>query len=261
MVHVLKAFNSHLQGGIPKTVRGMRRQVKAALTMIHNLSTKDDKLLGVFRIEITVKAPTLKIAKRLVDQTSFLDPDYWLGIGDGPHAPELLKARFITKKGLLDNANWIYHQADQLGKFAGNNNGRPSGLQVKALTDLMNGLAWNLGLRQPSKSMDPNAWWYEGDHENTAEIYQSLANNFHSDEEIGRFFTFARNAAGHVPCKDFPDDPTHRYQVNNRSPYRIRCCMPGCLNRLARTSAVHWIAMLVEQGVIDGESLAAEMRS
>ena len=261
MVHVLKSFNSHLQGGIPRTVHGMRRQVNAALTMIHNLSTKDDKSLGGFRIEVTVKAPSLKVAKRLVDQTSFLDPNYWLGIGDGPHAPELLNARFITKKGLLDNANWIYHQADQLGKFEGDNNKRPSGLQVKALTDLMNGLGWNAGLRKPSKSMDPDAWWYKEDHENTPEIYQSLANNFHSDEEIGRLFNYARNTAGHVPCKDFPNDPTHRYQVNNRSPYRIRCCMPGCFHRLARTGIVHWIATLVEQEVIDGESLAAEMRS
>jgi hypothetical protein len=260
MVHVLKSFNSHLQGGIPRTIHGMRRQVKAALTMIHNLSSKDDKWLGGFRIEVTVKAPTLKVAKRSVDQTSLQDLNYWLGIGDGPHAPELLKARFTTKRGLLENANWIYHQADQLGKFAGDDNGRPSGLQVRALTDFMNGLGWNAGLRKSCKSMNPNAWWYEEDHERNR-IYQSSANNFHGNEEIGRLFNFARNAADHVPCKDFADNPTHRYRVNNRSPYRIRCCMPGCFSRLARTNVVKWIATLVEQVVIDGESLAAEMRS
>jgi len=94
----------------------MRRQVIAALNMIHNLSTKNDQSLGGFRIEVTVKAPTIKEAKKMVDKTSLLDPNYWLGIGDGPHAPELLKARLITKKGLLDNANWVYHQANQLGK-------------------------------------------------------------------------------------------------------------------------------------------------
>jgi len=86
--------------------------------------------------EVTVKAPTLQAAVRIVDKTNFLDPNYWLGLGDGPHCPHRLKARLITKKGLLDNANWVYHQANQLGKFDGDNNRHPTGLQIKALTDV-----------------------------------------------------------------------------------------------------------------------------
>jgi len=261
MVHVLKSFNSHLQGGIPKTRSGTRRQVNAALTMIHNLTTKDDMSLGGFRIEVTVKAPTLKAAKSIVEQTRFLHPEYWLGIGDGPHAPELLKVRLITKKGLLDNANWVYHQADQLGQFEGDSNQRPSGIQVKALTDVMNGLGWNSGLRKPSKSLDPNAWWFDDDHTNLPEIFQSLANDFHTDEQIGRLFKMARDAAGQIPCKKYPNNIDHRYQVNNQSPFRVRCCMPGCYHRLARSAILHWIATLVEMEEIDGESLAAEMRT
>ena len=260
IVHVLKSFNSSLQGGIPRTTNGMRRQVRAALTMIHNLTTENDLSLGGFRIEVMVKAPTLKAAKKIVDQTTFLNPEYWLGVGDGPHAPELLKARLVTKKGLLDNANWVYHQADQLGEFEGDSNRRPSGIQVKALTDVMNGLGWNAGIRKPSKSLDPNAWWYDNDHTNLPEIFQSLANDFHTNEQIGQLFNMARDATGQIPCKDFPDNPDHRYQVNDQSPYWIRCCMPECYHRLSRTAIVHWIATLVEDEVIDGESLAAEMR-
>lgn len=159
----------------------------------------------------------------------------------------------MTKKGLLDNANWVYHQADQLGKFEGDNNRRPSGIQVKALTDVMNGLGWNAGIRKPSKSLDPNGWWCDNDHTNLPEIFQSLANNFHTDQQIGQLFNVARDAAGQIPCKDFPDNPFYRYQVNNQSPYRVRCCMPGCYHRLSRTAIVHWIATLVEDEVIDGE--------
>ena len=58
--HVLKSFNIHVQGGIPKTIHEVRRQVTAALNKIHNLSTENDQSLGGFRIEVTVKAPTLK---------------------------------------------------------------------------------------------------------------------------------------------------------------------------------------------------------
>jgi len=100
IVHVLKSLS-----GIPKTIHGMRRQVIAAFNMIHKLSTKNDQSLGGFRIEVTDKVPTLKAAKKIVDKTSLLDPNYWLGIGNGPPAPKLLKASLITKKGLLDNAN------------------------------------------------------------------------------------------------------------------------------------------------------------
>jgi len=125
----------------------------------------------------------------------------------------------------------------------------------------MNGLGWNAGLWKPSHSLDPDAWWYEDNHENLPEIFQSLADNFHTDAQIRRLFNFARSAAGHVPCMNFPKDSTHRYQVNNQSPFRIRCCMPGCYHRLARTSIVHWIATLVELEMIDGECLAAEMGS
>jgi hypothetical protein len=261
MVHVLKSFNSHLQSGIPKTTHGVRRQVNAALTMIHNITSKDDKSLGGFRIEVTVKAPTLKAAVCLVNQTSFLDPNYWLGHGDGPHAPKLLTARLISKKGFIENANWVYHQANQLGKFEGDNNRRPTSLQVRALTDVMNGLGWNSGLRTPSKSLDPDAWWYDDNHTALPEIFQSLADSFHTDEQIEQLFTMARDAAGQIPCKAHPTNTNHRYQVNNRSPYRIRCCMPGCYHRLARSAIVHWIATLVEDEVIDGQSLAQEMRS
>jgi len=48
--------------------------------MIHNLTTKNDMSLGGLRIEVTVKAPTLKAAKKIVDQTTFLNPEYWLGV-------------------------------------------------------------------------------------------------------------------------------------------------------------------------------------
>lgn len=43
LVHVIKSFNSHLQGSIPQTVSGVRNQVQAGLSMIHNLSSKKGK--------------------------------------------------------------------------------------------------------------------------------------------------------------------------------------------------------------------------
>ena len=59
-------------------------------------------------------------------------------------------------------------------------------------------------------------------------LAKAIGNDFHTNEQIGQLFNMARDAAGQIPCKDFPDNPDHQYQVNNQSPYWIRCCMPGC---------------------------------
>jgi len=67
----------------------MKRQVNAALSVLLDITTKENKSLGGFRIEVTVKAPTLQAAVRIVNNTNFLDPNYWLGLGDGPHTARI----------------------------------------------------------------------------------------------------------------------------------------------------------------------------
>jgi hypothetical protein len=51
LVHVIKSFNSRLQGSVPKTLQGIRNQVAGALRMIHSLVTKNPTALGGFRID------------------------------------------------------------------------------------------------------------------------------------------------------------------------------------------------------------------
>jgi hypothetical protein len=115
--------------------------------------------LGGFRIEVTVKAPSLHEASRAVRRTGFLDPQYWLGLGDGPHAQHLISAKLVEREAFLENANWVYQQA-VLGKvFQGQAGDGPTKQQLQALTDILNALGWNGGLRSPTKSLAPSAWW------------------------------------------------------------------------------------------------------
>jgi len=74
MVHLIKSFNSRLQGTIPRTLKGVKDQVAAGVRMIHSLTGKDKLAIGGFRIEVTVKAQTLKEATKLVRATHFLEP-------------------------------------------------------------------------------------------------------------------------------------------------------------------------------------------
>jgi hypothetical protein len=115
--------------------------------------------LGGFRIEVTVKAPSLREATRAVRRTGFLDPEYWLGLGDGPHSRLPISAKLVERKAFLENANWVYQQAVVGNVFRGQAGDKPSKQQVQALTDILNALGWNGGIRSPTKSLSAHAWW------------------------------------------------------------------------------------------------------
>lgn len=253
LVHVIKSFNSRLQASIPKTLQGIRNQVAGSLRMIHSLSSKDDTALGGFRIEVTVKAKSLREAHRLVTATGFLNPHYWLGIGDGPHAREGLMAKLVTREGLLANANWVYEQALRAKMFTGAAADRPTKMQIQALVDILNGLGWNGGIRRPTKSWDPEAWWHSTQSTTQSNIFHSLGERCQTDKEIKELFEQARGGSHPytLPCKAQPGNPNHRYQIHNQAPFRVRCSDPDCQHKLQRTALVHWIAELVQEGVID----------
>jgi predicted component of type VI protein secretion system len=257
IVHVIKSFNSRLQGSVPNSLQGVRNQVAAGLRMIHNLTGKDAMALGGFRIEVTVKAPSLRQAHRLVKATNFLNPSYWLGAAEGPHAALLLTANLVTREGFLANANWVYQQAAQANIFQGRAADAPSKAQIQALIDILNGLGWNGGIRSPTKSLDPNAWWHCTPSTDRSAIFQELSKRYQSDEEFRDLYEQARGSSHPytLPCKAQPGNPDHRYQVHHRAPFRVRCSQRQCQHKLQRTALVHWIAELIQGRVIDGTAL------
>lgn len=257
LVHVIKSFNSRLQGSVPRTLQGVRNQVGSASRMVHSLISKNPTALGGFRIEVTVRAKSLRDAHRLVSATNFLKPEYWLKTGDGPHAPHGLTAQLVSKDGLLANANWVHNQAAQANMFVGAASDRPSKQQVQAIIDILNALGWNAGIRRPSKSLDPDAWWHSTPSSDRAAIYQELLERHQTDQQIRTLFDKAREAGPHygLPCKSEPGNPDHRYQVHNKSPFRVRCANLDCGSKLQRTALVHWIAELVQGAVLSADVL------
>lgn len=157
LVYVIKSFDSHLQGSVPKTLSGARYQVQAALRMVHSLMGKDATSLGGFRIEVTVKAATLKEAIERADRAGLLGPEYWLPSYEGDRKPYKLSIRLVPKDALLANANWVFQQAQEARLFNGSNNDKPTKIQLQALTDIMHALGWNSGLRRLTKSLNKTA--------------------------------------------------------------------------------------------------------
>jgi len=220
MIHVIKSFNRRRQGSIPKTLQNIRNQLAAALRMIHNLASKDDHGVGGFRIEVTVKAKSLQEAHQLVNDTGFLDPSSWLKAGNGHVAWRGLTAKLVTREGLLANAKWVYDQAAQSDIFTGAAADKPSNQQIQAIVDMLNALGWNAGIRRPTKSLDPNAWWNATLSTDRANIFRQLIANYQSDDQIRELFQRAKENAkfNALPCKEEPGNQDHRYQIHKSFP-------------------------------------------
>jgi hypothetical protein len=263
VVHSMKSFKSRLQATVPRTLFGVHNQVSAVANMINSLSGKEASAIGGFRIEVSVKARTLEEAVERVLGTPFMTPGYWLGIGDGPFAPMLLSARLISKRNLLDNANWVFQKAADIGILDGGSNNRPTQVQIQVLTDILNAVGWNGGIRRPTKSLHPRAWWNTVDAppSTTAVLLHQLNEMCQSDADFKRLYLKARAQKGCIPCKTEPDNPQHRYQSNNPSPFRVRCGARGCNNKLQRSSLIMWIITLVEEEFLDGDALMEEMEN
>lgn len=259
IVHVIKSFNSSLQSNIPRTLSGVKNQVAAATRMLHNLAGKDESSLGGFRIEVTVKARSLREATARINRTNFLEPSYWLGRGPGPHARKTISARLLPRQAFLDNALWVQQQATDLKIFLGDNNARPSSQQLRVLTDILNAVGWNNGLRSPSKSLEAKAWWNQDSSRTDTTLYQSLSEICQTDRDIKDLFNTARSMVDAIPCQRHPKNIRHRYQINNQAPFRLRCCFADCYHKLQRTAVIQWIAVLASEEVLDGKALLAEM--
>jgi hypothetical protein len=190
---------------------------------------------------VSVKAVSLAEAVRNVQLTPFLNPEYYLRLGLGPISPILLSARLVTRDDLFANAYWVHRKVADQNILDGDSDVKATARQIKILTDVFNSLGWNGGLRKPSKSLDPGAWWNEwnGPALSTLDLSSRLSELCQTDAKPKAVFTTARQLAGVIPCQKQSIDCRHRYQVNNSSPFRVRCGATGCNDRLRRVGLIH----------------------
>ena len=228
--------------------------------MIHSLTGKDGMGLGGFRIEVTVRAVSLREATKVVKRTGFLNPEYWLGLGDGPHAP----TPHQRQGGRAGRPSWrtptgCFNKPNLGQSLPWSGGHKPSKQHIQALTDILNALGWNGG---PAHSDKVTASQRLVEHGGTCcpDSLRHAGEIYQTDDQIRALFELARanSCRDGLPCKSQPNDPSHRYQVNNGRPFRIRCCMHGCYHRLQRAAIIHWIAELVNHGVIDGANLGLD---
>jgi hypothetical protein len=151
---------------------------------------------------VSVKAISLAEAVRKVQLTPFLNPEYYLALGQGSVSPILMSASLVTRDDLFANAHWIHQKVADQKLSDGDSNVKPTARQINILTDVFNSLGWNGGLRKPRKSLDPGAWWNEwnGPAPSTLELSSRLSELCQTDAQLKLLFTTARQLAGVIPC-------------------------------------------------------------
>jgi len=256
LVHLIKSFNSQMGHAIPKTLFGLRNQGKQALEMIASLRAADPKEITGFRIEVTVQAPTLSLAVKIVEATPFFNLQFWLD--PQSHVPELqhlrLIAKICTEDSLIRNASAMHALATTQGILSGDNRTKPSSRAVQGLTDVLAALGWCSGLRRPTQSSDPKAWWVSQPGQTTQiGVLEKLSNKFKTVAQQLEFIKLFRTKSrfGYIPCQQAPADSTHRYQLCDNKNLRVRCGKKECKHQLKAGELMKWLAQLTTDGHFD----------
>lgn len=265
LVHVIKSFNSRLQGEKLSSIRTVRRRTRACVQMVKHLSDIPDKDFGGFRIEVSVQAPTLSIARTWVERTPFLDIKFWTCPMPSWAEGHQMDTLVCTKKDILQNANWTIQKATSLKILEGRDSNVATRLQKRVVADILCSLGWNAGRQRTTMSLDKKAWW-TGHFQKTPQVQ-----NGHSetDVQIGQVLTFLydnfkdidgqktllsilRNghSLGYVPCQM---DTSDHYNIDGWSPLRLRCNNKTCKHNLNAGNSFRYFANLIVQGHVSKE--------
>jgi hypothetical protein len=106
----------------------------------------------------------------------------------------------------------VYQQAVVGNIFRGQAGDKPSKQQVQALTDILNALGWNGGIRSPTKSLAAHAWWNLSP-DAAPTLFNNLSEIYQTDDQIRALFQLARahSTGDGLPSKNHPNDQHHRY--------------------------------------------------
>ena len=158
LVHVIKSYNSRLQGEILKTLHGVKTRFKASVNMVQMLSQVPEEEIGGFRIEVTVPAATLSAAQAWMHNSPLTEIGFWTNPTPGGTAPKV--SMMVTRKeALLLNANWMVQRATTLKVFQGTDARPPTMLQKQVTADVLASFGWNAGRYKVTKASDKAAWW------------------------------------------------------------------------------------------------------
>lgn len=157
----------------PKTVFGYRRKKEKFEHILTHLEAGEADQMGGYRIEVTVRAPTLVEARVFCEYSPFYDINFWRNPPAGLERFKL-DVKVATKAAALANAHWIMDRAVHCGVFSGADSDKPQHIHTQGMFDTLAGIGYNGASAQPTASLATDAWWNgpltepsneDGDHE------------------------------------------------------------------------------------------------
>jgi hypothetical protein len=284
LVHVIKSFNSRLQGEILTTLAGAKKRFKASVNMVQLLSQVPEEEIGGFRIEVTVPAPTLGAACMWMDRSPFTGIGFWTNPTPGGAGPKV-NMMVTRKEALLLSANWMVQRATTLKVFQGTDARPPTMLQKQVTADVLASFGWNAGRYKVTKAGDKAAWWRgkgaEGEQGNpdTPQPDEARTGTHHSQRvttkvpdtvisqillQLNRIYPgdagtrdLVKELRKHHPNRDIPcqKDSNHAYNIYGWGPFRMRCAEWTCKHHLNAGNSYIWFANLIATGQVPGHKL------
>ena len=284
LVHVIKSYNSRLQGEILKTLYGVKARFKASVNMVQMLSQVPEEEIGGFRIEVTVPSRTLTAARAWMEKSPLTEIGFWTNPTPGGTGPKV-NMMVTRKEALLLNANWMVQRATTLKVFRGTNAHPPTKLQKQVTADVLASFGWNAGRYKVTKAGDKAAWWRgkgaEGEQGNPdiPQLDEAHAGTHHSQRvttkvpdtvisqilvQLNRIYPGdagtkdlvkalrKHHSNGDIPCQK---DSRHAYNIYGWGPFRMRCAEWTCKHNLNAGNSYIWFANLIATGQVPGHLL------
>jgi hypothetical protein len=137
-------------------MRGREGQLEAALEAFEGA---DEESLGGFRMEVTIRAPTLRAAVELVSDSPLLNICEYLHPTQELTEDYQIRQKTFTKAEFVQNCKTMFTAGKNCHLFQGRDAGKVGKIEQQKITDLQAAFGWSLGHRKPTRWSTPNAWW------------------------------------------------------------------------------------------------------
>ncbi|UZJ53650.1 hypothetical protein CBS101457_002970 [Exobasidium rhododendri] len=243
LIHLLKAGGQKAPTTTPNTFNMLVNRRSMIMKKIAQLAASSSAIWGGCRVEASVFAPTMQLAKAQIDATPLLDLKTYTK--EEEHAHLYLECQTLSMECLLANSRRLLRRAQQLRIFVGRHSGTTGALHRQVSIDLCNSIGFNFGRPgKPTKWDKELPWWSEEfmlqpdlclpsayihsvrflePRLSPAEMFD-IRNQIRAERECAAYFQMIRH---HLICKVCEDGTYDSYKVVRQSPLRLQCKKAG----------------------------------
>lgn len=252
VVHTIKAVAPYMGKMDAKTVKALRARMNQLENVLEAYQEADEQTLGGFRMEVTIRAPTLRAAVELVTDSPLLTIGEYLHPTTELTQDYQIRQKTCTKAELIANCTRLLEAGKASNLFQGRDSGKVGAVEQQKITDIQCALGWSPGQKKPTPSKTPNPWWIMAEAVPDGPLPEvRIARN---KDEYKRFFDAIKD---YLPCLDCgqkasASSPAFIKDGGDRQ-YRIAC--KGCNTKRGIDASKVYFEHVIALGKIPVEVL------